>query len=143
MSMTPLPRHNFRLPVRATARFCLGLLLCAAVSACSPISYVDPATHWRQAAAEDARSMGPRLEALKKALERYGQAFPLDGEPGFWVMSPDYSLRARLVENADIDLSVYWKPGRDCDLDLLQVLADIRSRMAESLAGGYSLQKQQ
>lgn len=136
------PRHD--LPVKAS-RLGLGvwLLLCVVVSGCSPISYVDPSTHWRQAEAGETDGSISRLEALKTALERYGQAFPLDGEPGFWVMSPDYTLRARLVANNDIDLSVYWKPGRDCDLDLLQVIADIRSRMAGNMAGGYSLQKQQ
>lgn len=142
--MSTLPRIIYEDTRRAGLFLISPLLLCLLLvfSGCSPIAYRDnsippvPAgpTYSEQAA---------KLVELQKILHTYGTPVPMDGAPGFTVNSPDYTLSARLAGTNDLDLSVYWVPGNHSKLSLPLIIADIRSRMAETLIGEYSIQPQQ
>lgn len=118
--------------------FILALFLCA----CSPIAYRDSSITAAPPSAPGPEQ-GERLARLHEVLEKYGFPQPLENEPGFRVNAQDCTLTAKLVGERDLDLTVYWAPGNHSKLSLPLVIADIRSRMAETTAGAYSLQPKQ
>lgn len=81
------------------------------------------------------------LAELRKILAEYGTPVSMPDAPGFVVNSQEYTIRARLAGEKNLDLAVYWKPDVRSELRLPLVIADIRARMAEVFAGSYTLQK--
>ena len=128
---------------RRMARILLWPVCCLLLlQACAPIAYRDPS-----GASLASPPPGPRqvalLTELRTALQEYGTPVPMRDAPGFIVNSPDYTLTARLAGEHNLDLGVYWAPGNFSKHNLPLLIADIRSRMAEALAEGYSLQAKQ
>lgn len=138
-----LARHPGKAP-RFLAKACLPfiLLLPLVLAACTSISYKDNAV-CREENTEQLPVAAAQLAELKKILAKYGQVIPEKKQPGFVVQNQDYTIRARIVGCNMVDVSVYWKPDKDCQLRLPLVIADIKSRMGEVFAGEYTLQAQQ
>lgn len=134
----PVPYSSQTKQTRGFARFLLFVFAALCLGACSPIFYIEPGTS-EKAPAGDSEYREGQLKSLRKILEKYGKVLPEEGQPGFWAQSPDYSIRARLVDGGEVDVAVYWKPGRECKLLLPLVIADIKSQMAEVLQGSYCL----